>query len=270
MAPRKRVGIVGLGRFGTFLASRLSRDFEVFATDVRDRRRAARAAGAVWADLDEVAACRWVVAAVPIGGLRQALDDLAPRLGSAAIVVDVSSVKALPSAWLRELLPPGVRAVPTHPLFGPDSAAQSMRGLPLVVCPLPGQERPARRLAAYARSRGVRVVTLDPEAHDRAMARSQALTFFLSRVLGRLELPDPGGPVGTPSYRRLNAALASVVRDTDELYRDLVRFNPHAQRFLAEFAGAAAAEADALAEPSQLGGVIAATAAEAAAIRRRR
>ena len=240
----ERVGILGLGRFGAFAAARLARDCEVLAWDVRDRRREARRAGARWATLDEVAGCAWVVTAVPIGALREALVELAPRLRPGAAVVEVSSVKALPSAWLRELVPPGVAAVPTHPLFGPDSAARSMRGLPLVLCPLPGRAHRAAALgvAAYARARGLRVVRLDPEEHDRSMARTQALTFLLSRVLSRLELPDPEGPVGTPSYRRLRAALASVARDTDELYRDLVRFNPHAERFVGELGGALAAE----------------------------
>jgi prephenate dehydrogenase len=105
-------------------------------------------------------------------------------------------------------------------------------------------EAAARRLAAYARGRGLHVITLDASEHDRAMARTQALTFFLSRVLSRLELPAPEGPVGTRSYRNLRAALASVARDTDELYRDLVRFNPHARRFLEEVASAMSAEAE--------------------------
>ncbi len=245
---RPAIGILGLGRFGAFLASRLGRDFAVIATDVLDRREAARAVGARWGTVDEVAACRVVVPAVPIGRLRDALADLAPRLAPGTTVVEVSSVKALPSRWLRELLPPGVAAVPTHPLFGPDSAARFLRNLPFVVCPLPGHDQAARRVAAYARRRGLRVVRLDADEHDGLMARSQALTFFLSRVLTRLDLPDPEGPVGTLSYRRLRASLESVTRDTDELYRDLVRLNPHARRFVEEVAAAVAAERRALLE----------------------
>jgi prephenate dehydrogenase len=248
---RMSVGILGCGRFGAFLAARLARDFDVVVTDVQDRKAAAREARARWGTLEDVASCPWVVLAVPIGALRPALAALAPLLPPGAVLVEVSSVKALPSRWLRELVPPGVAAVPTHPLFGPDSARRSWKGLPLVVCPLSGCLAAARRLSADGRLRGVRVVTLPAEAHDRVMARSQALTFFLSRTLGRLDLPDPAGPLGTPSYRRLCAALASVSRDTDELYRDLVRFNPHAKGFLAEFAKVATAEAAALIQESE-------------------
>jgi prephenate dehydrogenase len=237
--------------------------------DEADRAAEARRAGARWAALDDVARCRWVVAAVPIGRLRAALAELAARMGPGQVLVDVCSVKELPAGWLREAAPPGVSVVATHPLFGPDSAARSLVGLPLVICPAvraaacarssggsgdavhddaaaAGDHDAARRLAAYARSRGLRVLTLDASEHDRAMARTQALTFFLSRVLSRLDLPQPEGPVGTRSYRNLRAALESVARDTDELYRDLVRFNPHARRFLEEVARAMGAEADAL------------------------
>jgi prephenate dehydrogenase len=243
---RPRIGILGLGRFGEFLASRLRRHFAVVAHDVLDRRETARAVGARWGSLDEVAACPWVVTAVPIGRLHAALAELGPRMTRGSAVIEVSSVKATPCQWLRELLPAGVSAVPTHPLFGPDSGGRSLRNLPFIVCPLPGHEEAARRVSSYARSRGLRVVWLDPDDHDRAMARTQALTFFLSRVLTRLDLPDPQGPVGTVSYRRLRAALASVARDTDELYRDLVRLNPHADSFVEMVADAVARERDAL------------------------
>lgn len=246
VSGRPTLGILGLGRFGAFLASRLREDFTVVASDALDRRKEARAAGARWGTVDQVAACRWVVPAVPIGRLHDALADLAPRLGTGATVVEVSSVKALPSRWLRELLPSDVTAVATHPLFGPDSAARSLKGLPFVVCPLPGQAAAATRVCAYARRRGLRVVRLEADEHDELMARTQALTFFLSRVLTRLDLPDPEGPVGTLSYRRLRAALASVARDTDELYRDLVQLNPHARRFVEDVASVVAAERAAL------------------------
>jgi prephenate dehydrogenase len=242
MSGRPTLGILGFGRFGGFLASRLREDFTVVVSDVLDRREEARAAGARWGTVDQVAACRWIVPAVPIGRLRDALADLAPRLAPGATVVEVSSVKTLPSRWLRELLPSDVTAVATHPLFGPDSAARSLKGLPFVVCPLPSQAAAAARVCAYARRRGLRVVRLEAAEHDELMARTQALTFFLSRVLTRLDLPDPESPVGTLSYRRLRASLASVARDTDELYRDLVQLNPHARRFVEDVASAVAAE----------------------------
>jgi prephenate dehydrogenase len=253
-AGRTSIGILGCGRFGAFLANRLAPDCDVVVADEVDRAERARRAGARWAALEDVAACEWVVAAVPIGRLREALSRLAPRMGRGQVLVDVCSVKSLPAAWLREAAPPGVAVVATHPLFGPDSAARSLRGLPLVICPPAGgasaddasDAAAARRLAGYAGARGLRVITLDPAEHDRAMARTQALTFFLSRVLSRLDLPAPEGPVGTRSYRNLRTALASVARDTDELYRDLVRFNPHARSFLEEVARAMDAEADVL------------------------
>ncbi|MBA2565482.1 MAG: prephenate dehydrogenase [Gemmatimonadetes bacterium] len=249
---RSGVGILGCGRFGAFLARHLAKDFSVVVYDVLDRRAAARSAGAGWGSLEDVARCRWIVTAVPIGRLPEALAALAPRLAPSSVVVEVSSVKALPVRWLREILPSGTATVPTHPLFGPDSAARSLHGLPLVVCPLPEHVAAARRVSSFARSRGLRVVTLDAESHDRLMAETQALTFFLSRALNRLTLPNPAHLISTPSYRRLRRALASVALDTDELYRDLVHFNPHAESFVGELTSAVLAERMALFDPASL------------------
>ena len=42
-----------------------------------------------------------------------------------AVIVDVCSVKEYPVQWMRELLPANVSILATHPMFGPDSAADS-------------------------------------------------------------------------------------------------------------------------------------------------
>ena len=57
-----------------------------------------------------------------------------------ATVLDVASVKMLPSRWLERHMPETVHVVPTHPLFGPQSAAQGVAGRQLVICPLRGDQ----------------------------------------------------------------------------------------------------------------------------------
>ena len=50
-------------------------------------------------------------------------------------MVDVCSVKVYPVQWMRELLPASVSILPTHPMFGPDSAAESLKDRKIVLCP---------------------------------------------------------------------------------------------------------------------------------------
>jgi prephenate dehydrogenase len=72
---------------------------------------------------------------MPISAMRETLRQVTPLLREDALVVDVCSVKVYPVKWMRELLPDTVSILPTHPMFGPDSAAESLKDRKIVICP---------------------------------------------------------------------------------------------------------------------------------------
>lgn len=221
------VGIVGFGRCGRLAAEVLSGNHRVTVTDARDRSGEAAAAGIAWGDLPTVARNPWVVLAVPIRSLPAALDALVPHLVDDVLVVDLASVKERPMAWMDQRLPAGVARVGTHPLFGPDSVrARGLAGQRIAVCPAPGWPDAAERVVAEARVLGLEPVVVDAEAHDREMARSQALVFLVARALGRAGIGETD--LATPSEDRLWDAMALVAGDTDELYEDILTYNPWA------------------------------------------
>src|SRR5438067_2296591 len=135
----KSLGVVGFGQFGQLAVRTLKDHFEVLAAD-RAPEAAARAAeaGVAFGSLAQAAACDVVVVAVPMAAVESVFTELAPHLAPGALVVDVGSVKMRPVRWMTELLPAHVDLVATHPLFGPQSARDSLKGLRFVVCPVRG------------------------------------------------------------------------------------------------------------------------------------
>ncbi|MDX1624098.1 MAG: prephenate dehydrogenase [Gemmatimonadota bacterium] len=223
----EEIGIVGFGRCGRLAADLLSERGRVLVTDIRDLSREAESIGVEWASLDSVASRPSVVLAVPIRTIPDALEAIRPHLRDGALVVDLASVKVRPMAWMAERLPGRVAWAGTHPLFGPDTVReQGVAGQRIVVCPAPGGAETADRVVELARALGLEPTLASAEEHDRRMARSQALVFLASRALRRAGI-DEVEP-GTPSERRVVAALRLLEADTDVLYEDILRLNPYA------------------------------------------
>ena len=225
---RCRVGIIGFGRFGRLTARYLSVDCDVAVSTRSDQDAAIAAGGARPVDFETACRQEIVIFCTPISAMRATLGQAAPLLRDDALVVDVCSVKVYPVQWMRELLPPGVSILPTHPMFGPDSAADSLDGRKIVLCP----ERidPARydRIADWLRQKGLAVIRATAEEHDRKIAVSLSLTHFIGRSLSAFGARDMD--IDTEGYRRLMHILGVVGHDTWQLFEDMHTYNPYAKQ----------------------------------------
>ena len=232
----KRLGLFGFGAFGRLAVRSLAPYFDVVVHDPSPRAQAqARRWNVTLASLDEAAACPVVVLGAPVGELEALARAVAPYVRPGALVLDVASVKVGPAKWLSEALPRHVNIVGTHPLFGPQSARDSLTGLEIVVCPV-RSDRYDRIVRFLQKALHLRVSVTTPEAHDRALAAVQGLTHMIAKVMSGLE-PLPRVHT-TVSYERMMQALALVQGDSDELFLAIERENPYAaelrQRFFAE------------------------------------
>jgi prephenate dehydrogenase len=186
--------------------------------------------------------------------MAETLDEVAPHLDPGAVIADLCSVKALPRRWMEQRLPERVHPVGTHPLFGPDSAREEgIEGQRIAVCGVPGHEAAAEEVAGICRDLGLRPLLIDADEHDRRMARSQAMVFLVARSLRRAGIiaEDPLdrsrlAELGTPSERRFLSMLELVASDTEELYEDILRHNPHARKAARRLVEAVEAEIERL------------------------
>jgi prephenate dehydrogenase len=219
------IGIYGLGRFGSFFASRLAARCAVKAWS-RDPGRPAPP-GVERVGEQELLALPAVFLCVAISALPEVLERIAPRLAPGTLVMDTCSVKSLPVAWMQRLLPPEVGILASHPLFGPDSAAGGFEGLPMILWPVRIQPDAFERWKSFFSSLGLAVHVIDPEEHDRQAAYTQGLTHYIGRVLAQMRL-EPA-EVSSLGYRKLLEIIEQTCNDSWQLFLDLQRFNPYTQ-----------------------------------------
>lgn len=206
------VGIIGFGHFGKFLAEKLSPHAKVFVYSPNGD------AGSWAASLQKVAACEFVIPAIPLQSYEAALTNITPHLRSTATIVDVCSVKVTPLRTIRQLLP-GQPVVATHPMFGPESASSSLSGHTIVMCPDGSSVEQYARVKEFVRALGLNVKEMTLEEHDREIAVVQGLTFFVARTLEVMGIHDQ--QLHTPSFGRLLSLAELEKHHSQELFETI-------------------------------------------------
>jgi prephenate dehydrogenase len=221
----RTLGLIGYGAFGRFIAPHLAEHFQVVAYDPCEAP-SPRSPAIRIGTLRQAADCDIVVLGPPVQLLEEVIREVAPMLRAGTLVADVASVKVRPVALMQSLLPANVDIVGLHPLFGPQSGRNGIRGLPIVVCPVrPASADGVVKFLAERMELAVSVQTADE--HDRAMARVQALTHFVAAALGRVGLPETD--IATPSYAHLRTFVDMVRFDAPALYQAIQCENPYAR-----------------------------------------
>lgn len=222
------IGLIGYGRFGRLTVKHLSTDAQVVVyTRDTDKEADIFAAGGRLVSLEE--ACRQpiVILCVPISAMQASLRQIAPLLTTGTLIADVCSVKAYPAQWMRQLLPQDVEILATHPMFGPDSAARSLLGHKIVLCPERIAPERFRTISVWLEQKGLLVIETTPAEHDRKIAVSLALTHFIGRSLSALGAEPMD--IDTEGYKRLLHILGVVNNDTWQLFEDMHHYNPYAR-----------------------------------------
>jgi prephenate dehydrogenase len=222
--PPASIGLIGFGAFGRLIARCLKRDFQVYVYDPAFSAGRAEAHGIKFSSLSVAASRPIVVLAVPVQELERTVQAIRAHLRPGSVVLDVGSVKVIPAEIMRRELPDNVAIIATHPLFGPQSAADGVRGLKIAICPIRGSV--GRRAAAYLRRRlGLKVIFTTPNEHDREAAIAQGLTHLIAKVLAQME-PLPKR-MTTRSFDLLVQSMNMVRHDAPEVFQAIEQSNPY-------------------------------------------
>lgn len=216
--------ILGFGRFGAALAECL-REAGV-AVRAYDPAVTPPSEFVAASACDAVADVELVILAVPVSALSDVLQEIRGSLTARQIVIDVASVKSGPSAVLENLLGTEVPWVATHPLFGPISLARGERPVQVVVCPNLQHPDAVEKVCEFFSEAGFDPVSLDPEEHDREMAATHALAFFIAKGFLDAEI-DLQSDYAPPSVWGMRRMLESVRADAGQLYATLQLDNPY-------------------------------------------
>lgn len=223
--PQQPVGILGFGHFGRALAdlaqaARMSWS----AADPSVEVPAEHAAG----DSADLAARTGIlVLCVPVPAMESALHSLRPHLTPDHLVLDVGSVKAWPSEVMGRVLASDIPWCATHPLFGPVSLSRGERPLRVVVCPNDQHPHAADRAAGFYEALGCEVTRRDADTHDRHMADTHALAFFVAKAMLDIDAGHASDIV-TPSFRDMARTVDTVRADAGHLFSLIQLGNPHA------------------------------------------
>ena len=131
---------------------------------------------------------------------------------------------------MKKILPKGVSILGTHPLFGPDSAHASIKSHRVCICPVRIDKERLRHVNRHVEAAGLIVKAISPDEHDKMIAETLFLTQYIGRLVGRAGLRRYA--YSTNSYRDLMNVVEIADKDTRELFRDMVIYNPYAKQVL--------------------------------------
>ena len=227
------IGIIGFGRFGKLTARYLAEDFDVFVFNRTDKSAEIKKTGARSASLKTVCRQEIVILCVPISTFKAVLAEIGPLLKKDVVVVDVCSVKVYPTRWMKASLPESVSILATHPIFGPDSASDSLKDHKIFISPIRINKKPYQKIKTYLASKELVLIESTPEDHDEQIAISLALTHYIGRTLSEFGAAPLN--IDSEGYKRLLHILEVVENDTWQLFYDMHRYNPYAKKKRATF-----------------------------------
>jgi len=178
-----------------------------------------------------------VMLAVPIRTMPAVLRAMIPHLPPHAVITDVGSVKGWVVRELEPMLKPGMSLVAVHPIAGKETTGAEAADRELfvnrrvIVTPSKTSTPDAiDKIEQLWRATGAHVETMDPDTHDRILARSSHLPQMVATALGASlrdervagKLAAEYGAGGLRDTTRLAGSSTEIWRDICFTNRDAI------------------------------------------------
>ena len=217
------IGIIGRGNFAQLLKKILkpyARSINLIGRDSSESERL------------KVFTSDIVILSVTFDKYKDIIGELKKNLRPDSLLVDVCSVKVMPTKFLKKHLPDHKNLLLTHPLFGPQSAKKDTKGLRLIVTKSNGDS--AKQLLEFCRTKlKLNIINMSAADHDKAMAYTHSLTFFVSQALHPFKLEGHG--ITTPSFKELLDLSNIAKNESKELLLSIHNDNPYAKAVREKF-----------------------------------
>ncbi|PIN89074.1 hypothetical protein COU57_06630 [Candidatus Pacearchaeota archaeon CG10_big_fil_rev_8_21_14_0_10_32_14] len=226
-----KIGIIGFGNFGKFMASHLKNKSYIIVTDIIDKKEEAEQIGVEFGSLEEVLKQKIIILSVEMENLRDTLHSIKDKISPGTLVLDVCSLKLFSSKLMEDLLPKNIEIIGTHPLFGPQSAKDLIEGMKIAICNI--RSNKIDDVKIFCESLGLDVIICSPEEHDRQMAVSQSLTHFIGHVAKNIDLCRVD--LSTKTFDDLMNVIEIMKNDTPALFENMQTMNPFAKNMRSIF-----------------------------------
>jgi prephenate dehydratase/prephenate dehydrogenase len=231
-----KIGIIGFGKFGQFLAQTFVKSSEVYAMARGDCTVLAKDIGCEYTPLYDMrpfikADNDVILISTSIISFEEVLRSLPKNLLKGKLVVDVLSVKAHAKNTMLEILPEDCDILCTHPMFGPESGRYGWAGLPFLYdkVRINNIDRCESFLKIWEKER-CKMIEMSCEQHDEYAASSQFITHLTGRILWQQNLVPT--PIDTKGFQTVLNLVENTCKDSFDLFFGLYFYNTHSQALL--------------------------------------
>jgi prephenate dehydrogenase len=176
--------IGGTGETGRWFARFYKKHgFDVVIWGINKKKEIAEELGVAFADdIDnEIRSSDIVMISVPINKTEKTISDIAPKMSSGSLIMDITSIKTGPMEAMIKYAPEDVEILGSHPMFGP--SIPDIRGQIVIFTPVRSSKWFPIIKSLYE-DNGAHIEILEALEHDRMMAVVQGLTHFAYITIG--------------------------------------------------------------------------------------
>ena len=227
-----KIGIIGFGKFGQFLAKTFVKNNEVYAVGRSDMSSQARELGCDFFPLFDMSSfakvdCDVIIISCSIISFEEVLRQIPKDTFKGKLIVDVLSVKVHARKTMFQYLPEDSDILCTHPMFGPESGKFGWQGLPFLYdrVRIKDDERCNRFLQLWEQER-CKMIEMSCEQHDQYAANSQFITHLTGRILWQQNLVPT--PIDTKGFQTVLNLVDNTCKDSFDLFYGLYYYNEHA------------------------------------------
>ena len=230
--------IGGAGRMGRWLVRYfVSMGHRVVVSDVNldEARGVAEEAGVELAknNVEAVKTAELTVVSTPIQVTPEVVNEIASHVREGAIVAEISSLKSHVVKTLAELARLNVKPLSIHPLFGP--GATRLKGRKIAVVPILDAEAETELAREFFPE--AEMVVVDAGEHDRAMALTLSLPYFMNIVFASVVGDDLTAlkRLEGPTFKLQLTLTESVMTEDPTLHASIQMNNEYALQYLNQF-----------------------------------
>lgn len=223
------ISVIGYGSFGKFIVDKLKNDYSFEVFDKSGNAKPSK--NIAFVNLNRAAKNKYIVLAIPYSAYKTTLQKISELAPKNAVVIDVCSVKVLPLKAAKKYLRDDIEFVGTHPLFGPQSAQNSLSKHLIVFCT--PKSKFSQKLESYLKNKGLKLIHMSAKDHDKQMAQVHALTFFVARGLMKSDLHK--NTLTTPSFKKLLDLAELESHHSSALFNTIQSANPYSKTTRSKF-----------------------------------
>ncbi|MCR4326143.1 MAG: prephenate dehydrogenase/arogenate dehydrogenase family protein [Candidatus Roizmanbacteria bacterium] len=231
MTKQKTITIVGFGRFGQTLCRLLDGECQIRILTAHPKNiKPEQLPGncRIVKDVREGFMSDVIFYCVPIRDFEKVLKSHKQLLTN-QLLIDVLSVKLHAQRVFAQVLKgTSARALLTHPMFGPDSSKEGFAHLRIVMDQFTATKDEYQFWKAIFIKKGLTIIEMNADTHDRLAARSQGVAHLMGRTLAQFGMQET--PIDTKGSKLLLELMEQTVHDSWELFEDMQTKNPYAKK----------------------------------------